>query len=262
MDQPLMHVVEVAEQAARQAAIGLLGSFGKADIHEKSTQNLVTAADLESERVIEQTIRRHFPEHVFMQEETEFTGDVLADHLWIVDPLDGTNNYAHGIPQFCISIAYARQGIVQAGVVYDPLRDEMFAATRGGGATLNGRPIRVSSPDSLQRSIVATGFYYDRGEMITRTLDTVGRLFAANIRGVRRMGAAALDLTWVACGRLQGYFEYHLSPWDYAAGALIVTEAGGRCHDRNGGPINLESKSMIAACATIAEEFTQLVKFS
>jgi myo-inositol-1(or 4)-monophosphatase len=262
MSQDLQVILQVADRAAREASAGLLRSFGSANIREKSTQNLVTEADLESERVIAAAVARDFPGHTMMQEETEFTGSILADDLWIVDPIDGTNNYAHGIPQFCISIAYARRGVVQAGVVYDPIRDEMFAATLGGGATLNGHSIRVSTPDGLQRSIIATGFYYDRGVLITQTLDTIRRLFDANVRGVRRMGAAALDLVWVACGRFQGYFEYHLSPWDYAAGALIVTEAGGCCHDRYGEAIDLHSQSMIAACASIDAEFLRIVRQS
>ena len=253
-------ILEVAEQAARAAAQVLLKYFGNAAIHEKeSTQNLVTQADFESEKLIAQMVQQAFPGHVMMQEETEFKGDILAEHLWIVDPLDATNNYAHGIPHFCVSIAYACRGEVQVGVVYDPMRDELFSAVQGAGAKLNGVAIAVSRPDRLQHCIISTGFYYERDLTMERTLDAIRSLFQANIRGIRRMGAAAIDLAWVACGRFQGFFEYKLAPWDYAAGALLVHEAGGVCRDRTGEPLQLSSGSMIASCATIHSEFTRIV---
>jgi len=254
--------LDLADRAAREAAEILLQYFGHVDIREKSTQNLVTQADLESEQRIAELILQQFPGHTLMQEETEFTGDVAAEHLWVVDPLDATNNYAHGIPHFCISIAYAQRGEVQVGVVYDPLRKEMFRAARGQGATLNGQPIRVSQPTGLNRSIISTGFYYERDRTMEKTLEAIRRLFVANVRGIRRMGAAALDLSWVACGRFQGFFEYKLAPWDYAAGALLVTEAGGVCLDRSGQPLRLPSGSVLVCCPAILDEFVEQVRWT
>ncbi len=253
-------ILGVAKCAARDAAEVLLRYYGHATVHEKeSTQNIVTQADLESERCITQIIQEAFPHHAMLREETEFRGDMLSDHLWVVDPLDATNNYAHGIPHFCVSIAYVRRGQPQVGVVYDPLRDEMFWSLRGQGAYCNDRRIAVSRPDDLSHTIISTGFYYDRGVIMERTLQAIQTLFHHNIRGLRRMGAAALDMSWVACGRFGGFFEYKLAPWDYAAGWLIVDEAGGRCLDRAGQPLTLPSGSMIAACPAILQEFVDLV---
>jgi myo-inositol-1(or 4)-monophosphatase len=253
-------VLNVAQQSARAAGEVLLQHFGLVTVHEKeSTQNIVTAADVASEQRITQLILDAFPQHSLLREETVFEGDLMADQLWVVDPLDATNNYAHGIPHFCVSIAFVQRGSPQVGVVYDPMRDEMFWAVRGEGAWLNGRSIRVAQPADLSRSIIATGFYYDRGPMMERTLDSIRVLFRRNIRGLRRMGGAALDLSWTACGRFQGYFEYQLAPWDYAAGWLLVEEAGGNCWDRAGRPMRLEARSVMAACPAIGEEFVRLV---
>ncbi len=193
--------------------------------------------------MISRIIAEHFPGHVVLGEEMTADGGIDAEHLWIIDPLDGTSNYAHGIPHFCISIGYARQGQRRVGVVYDPVRDEMFTALAGGGSQLNGAPIRVSQPHDLTQCLIATGFFYERGDVMERTLDSLRELFHCNIRCMRRMGAAALDLSWIACGRMQGFFEYHLAPWDYAAGSLIVEEAGGTCSDRAGAPLTLGSRA-------------------
>ena len=148
-------LVEFAVETARDAARVLMKYFGTATIHEKSTQNLVTQADFESEKLVAEAIHRRFPTHAMLGEEGEKSADLNGEHVWVVDPLDGTNNYAHGIPQFCVSIAYAQHGVAQVGVVYDPLRDELFVARRGGGATLNGQPIRVSDTTELARGIFA-----------------------------------------------------------------------------------------------------------
>lgn len=258
----LTEIAELASTAAREAGDLLMSHFGAADIHEKSsTQNLVTEADLASESLLRERILAAFPAHTILGEESEFTGELTADHLWVVDPLDGTNNFAHGIPHFCVSVAYFRRGQPQIGVVHDPVRSEEFRAIHGQGATLNQQTIHVSRPDSLSRSVIATGFYYDRGVLMETTLKSIERLFHHNIRGMRRMGAAALDLSWIACGRFQGFFEYQLAPWDYAAGALLVEEAGGIVRDRAGNSWQLDSQSVIAACAVIADELTELVRF-
>ena len=251
----------VAVKAAREAAGILNQRFGSAKVHMKSTQNLVTQADIESEEAITAIILQEFPDHRVLREEGDSTGQPNDENLWVIDPLDATNNYAHGIPHFAVSIAYAKRGEVQVGVVLDPVRDELFSAVACNGARLNERPIHASTRTGLEQSIVATGFYYDRGEMMERTLESVRRLFEKNIRGLRRMGSAALDLSWVACGRFEGFFEYELAPWDYAAGSLLVREAGGICLDRLGSPLRLNAGSVVAACPTVMEPLLEEVKW-
>jgi len=253
----------IATAAARAAGERLVELLGRATVEEKgSTQNLVTQADLEAEEIITVMIEKAFPGHKFLREEGESTGGADADHLWVIDPLDATNNYAHGIPHFAVSVAYAEKGIPQVGVILDPMRDELFTAARGKGAFLNGQPIRVSENGSLPECIIGTGFYYDRGALMERTLKAVHDLFKRNIRGIRRFGSAAVDLCWVACGRFDGFFEYRLAPWDYAAGGLIVEEAGGRCFDRAGGPLRLDSGNVIVASAAIANELAEVVRWT
>ena len=255
--------LELAERAAQAAGQRLNELLGKAAIEQKgSTQNLVTQADLKAEEIITSMILDAFPDHKFLREEGESTGSADSDHLWVIDPLDATNNYAHGIPHYAVSIAYYEKGAPVAGVILDPTRDELFSAARGGGASLNGEPIGVSEHAELSDCIIGTGFYYDRGALMERTLKGVHDLFKRNIRGIRRFGSAAVDLCWVACGRFDGFFEYRLSPWDYAAGGLIIEEAGGQCFDRDGEPLKLDSGSVIVANHKIAEELVDVVKWT
>ena len=223
-----------------------MSHFGKAKVSQKQSQNLVTEADLASERLIVDSITKQYPEHLFLLEEGQSTAIGSEPHVWIIDPLDATNNYAHGIPHFSVSIAYASKGIPSVGVVWDPIRGEEFYAERGAGAFLNGERIQTSTRGKLTESIIATGFYYDRGVLMERTLDGIRNLFHQNIRGIRRSGGAALDLSWVACGRFDGFFEYELEPWDYAAGSLLISEAGGICSDRTGQALSLSSRNIIA----------------
>jgi len=258
------------EQSLFQAVQELAWEAGEFLLREAATlvavekggaHNLVTQVDIDCEQMICQRLGGLLPGSQFLREEGDSDGDETSAALWIVDPLDGTNNYVHGIPQFCVSIALVRQGQFQMGVVYDPNRRERFAAWRGAGAWLNGQPIRVSQRPRLAESVIATGFYYDRGDLVSRTLAAVQRLFDEPIRGIRRFGSAALDLCWVACGRYDGYFEYQLGPWDYAAGALLVQEAGGRCHDRSGQPLQVQSGSVIASSPQIHEDLVRIVQW-
>lgn len=235
--------------------------FGRAAISEKSSQNLVTEADFASEKAITEAISREFPDHLFLREEGESTALGHEDHVWIIDPLDATNNYAHGIPHFSVSIAYAVKGIPVVGVVLDPVRQEEFYAMQGEGAFLNGQRISTSNRETLQESIIGTGFFYDRGALMERTLEGIRALFKKNIRGIRRSGGAALDLSWVACGRFDGFFEYQLEPWDYAAGALLVTEASGMCADRSGNPLRIDSRHIIASNSGIHEALVDTVQW-
>lgn len=251
--------IALAEKAARLAGKIVIDLQGTAAITEKANSNLVTEADLAAQDAIVSMIEQQFPGHSIIAEENDLQANINDPHLWIIDPLDGTNNYAHKIPQFCISIAYACSGKVVAGVVFDPSRGEMFTALKGGGAHVNDQPINVSNRSSLQEAIIATGFYYDRGEMMRKTLASIEKLFAANIHGIRRFGAAALDLCWVACGRFDAFFEYHLSIWDFAAGMLIVEEAGGHCTDHKGEGLTLDSTGLTVSNGKFHEALLKII---
>jgi myo-inositol-1(or 4)-monophosphatase len=257
----MQEILGCAIDAARAAGTILLSNFKTVHAVEKTKNNLVTEADLECEEAIAAVIGKKFPEHAILAEERRTNADILSEHLWIIDPLDGTNNYAHAIPHFCVSLAYAERGEVMAGVVFDPMRNELFTAKKGGGAFLNGQGITVARTGRLAESIITTGFYYDRGNLMKKTLAAIHDLFRVDIRGIRRMGSAALDLCWVACGRFDGYFEYRLSPWDFAAGMLLVSEVGGKCSDREGKDLTLTSKSAIVSNGKIHEEFLRIVRW-
>lgn len=256
-------ILETAKEAARLAGDCLMKMRGKAAIsHKGMTQNLVTEADLAAEKLITDLIHSRFPDHKLLLEEGQSTGGAEAEHLWIVDPLDATNNFAHNIPHFSVSIAYARAGEVQVGVITDPTRDELFHAVKGRGAFLSDQPVHVTAADRLEECIVGTGFYYDRGAMMKRTLDSIHTLFSRNVRGIRRMGSAAIDIAWVACGRFDGFFEYRLEPWDYSAGMLLVSEAGGRCTDRSGAPLRIDSKSVIVSNGKVHDLIEDAVRWT
>ena len=200
-------------------------------VRYKGEVDLVTEVDEQAEQVIREILLGAFPAYGMLAEEGgEQTGE--EDARWIVDPLDGTTNYAHGLPIFCVSVALERAGEVVLGVVHDPMREETYVAERGEGATLNGEPIKVSDTDELIRALIATGFPYDRAEM-PEALELFGR-FAATTQGMRRLGSAALDLCYVASGRIDGYYERGIWPWDLAAGSVILEEAGGKLTNYRG----------------------------
>ena len=210
------------------------------------TYDLVSDADLESEQAIAKFLRDRHPGHELLGEEA-LEGNPNAEDLWIIDPLDGTNNYAHAVPQFAVSVAYYHQGVPIVGAVFNPARDELFTAVCGGGAFHNGRPAQVSPATSLSECLIGCGFYYDRGEMMRSTLASIEELFAGDIHGIRRFGAATLDLCMVGCGQLGGFFEYKLSPWDFAAGRLFAEEAGGRVSDASGNPLPIAQSSVVVS---------------
>jgi len=196
-------------------------------IDYKGAIDLVTSVDKECERTIVEVIRRNFPDHsILAEEETEIEG-AQREYRWIIDPLDGTTNFAHTYPQVSISIALERNGQVILALVYDPLRRECFRAIKDQGATLNGSPIRTSGVNELDKALLATGFPYDRRENADFYLSFF-KAFLIRCQGIRRNGSAALDLCYLACGRIDGFWELKLKPWDMAAGALIIAEAGGR----------------------------------
>jgi len=208
--------------------------------------NLVSDADVQSEQAIASAILADFPTHTLLGEE-ELSGSVEADDLWIIDPLDGTNNFAHRIPHFAVSIAYYRRGRAVCGVVVNPVRGDWYWATHGGGAFHNGQRMQVNSQASLNRAMVGCGFYYDRGVMMESTLAAIHAFFKQQIHGIRRFGTAALDLCHVADGLYGVFFEYQLMAWDFAAGRLIVEEAGGTITTALGADLPLAKTCILAS---------------
>jgi myo-inositol-1(or 4)-monophosphatase len=217
----------------------------------KGDFDLVTEADRASERLVVERILAHYPDHSIVAEEGGGR-EGSSEYRWYVDPLDGTTNFAHGYPAFNVTLALARGDEMIVGVVYDPLRDEMFAAEKGSGAYLNDRKIRVSTAPRLADSLVSTGFP-SRKRSQNINIHFYYQL-AMSTHGVRRGGSAALDLSYVACGRLDGFWEFGLNPWDLAAGTLLVTEAGGKCSDMRGGPHCLTSKHLLVDNGLIHDE--------
>ncbi len=219
-------------------------------IEYKGEADLVTVADRTSEALITERLREHFPTHDILGEESGLSGS-SSEYRWYVDPLDGTTNFAHGYPAFCVSMGLEFQGERIAGVIYDPTRDEMFAAEKGQGATLNGAPIQVSQTASLAESLLATGFPSKKRHQ-NPNIHFYHQL-SLKTHGVRRAGSAALDLASVACGRFQGFWEFNLNPWDTAAGVLIVQEAGGTVTGFRGQPFEIASKEVMATNGLIHE---------
>ncbi|MBM4296380.1 MAG: inositol monophosphatase [Deltaproteobacteria bacterium] len=252
--------LDVAWQAASAAGEIIRDNWQRPKtIDYKGAIELVTSVDCESERKIVETIRRNFPTHsILAEEETDLAG-AQPDWRWIVDPLDGTTNFAHGYPQFCVSIALERSGQMLLGLVYDPLRGECFRAVKGQGATLNGAPIATSSTNELDKALLATGFPYDHRENADFYLSYF-KAFMTRCQGIRRGGSAALDLSYVACGRLDGFWEMKLKPWDTAAGALIVSEAGGKLSDFSGQPFSIWGTETLASNGAIHAEMLTVLK--
>ena len=226
-------------------------------VTQKSKNEFVTQVDKGAEAAIIEVIRDHYPDHAILAEESGAAGE--HEFQWIIDPLDGTTNYVHGFPVFCVSIAVAYRGELEHGVVYDPLRQEIFSATRGQGAQLDGRRIRVSKRTALQQALVATGFPF-RANLahIDRYLGML-RAVMLESSGVRRPGSAALDLCYVAAGRVDAFWELGLSKWDIAAGALIVREAGGRISDFRGGDGYLDSGNVVAGNPKVYAALSKLL---
>lgn len=237
--------LRVAVRAAQAAARIHQGSIGSdLGIATKSTDiDLVTRVDRESEAVIREVLLSAYPEHVVLGEEAGQEGE--ASYRWIVDPLDGTLNYAHGFPFYCVSIGLEVHGELTVGVVLDSFRSELFTAVRGGGAYLNGAPIFPTEETVLRRSMLATGFSYDL-ETAQENVALFGKMMS-QCRAIRRPGAAALDLAYVACGRLDGFWELSLNPWDVAAGVLLIQEAGGTVTGATGEPYRLGERVLVAS---------------
>lgn len=243
-----------------------MASFGRAGVRvdKKGAIDLVTEVDVAVERWFRDFIAERFPDHTILAEELQAASPAAragapATHRWIFDPIDGTTNFAHGLPIFCASLALEIDGVVMVGAVYDPTRQELFTAERGGGAFLNGRRIQVSAATNLIDALLCTGFPYD----VHESGEDILGLFSAFIRrsrAVRRLGSAALDLCYVAAGRLDGFWEQRLKPWDVAAGALIVEEAGGTINGMDGGPFTLAGGHIVASNGPVQAGMLQVIR--
>lgn len=262
-----VHTARLAEDAVRIARLAgrlLKNRFTSSfSIQYKNTEgqgegDIVTEVDRAAQDLIETEIRKKYPEHsILAEEDLDFKGS--GDFQWIVDPLDGTTNYAHTYPVFSVSVAAAHLGEVIVGVVFNPLNEETFTAIKGQGAALNGSPIRVSQTGKLRKSLLGTGFPYN----IDRTADTNldhFQNFALKVQGIRRCGSAALDLCFVAAGRLDGFWELDLRPWDIAAGTLIVREAGGITSDFTGRPLGLDGRQVLATNGSIQDQMIDVLR--
>jgi myo-inositol-1(or 4)-monophosphatase len=226
-------------------------------VDQKGHNEFVTQVDHAAEQLIIEHILKHYPDHCFLAEESGVTGE--SDYQWIIDPLDGTTNFIHGFPVFAVSIGLAIKGRLEHGVVYDPMRQEIFSASRGQGAQLDERRIRISRCNNLATALIGTGFPYGRVSVGTDTYLAMLKAVIESTAGVRRPGAAALDLCYVAAGRLDGFWELGLKTWDMAAGSLIIREAGGRVSDLDGGDGYLNSGNIIAGNPKIYAALSKLL---
>ncbi|MFC1594025.1 inositol monophosphatase family protein [Candidatus Omnitrophota bacterium] len=252
---------DVAIEAAR-AAGKIHKKYFHRDIKVKTkgaSYDLLTIADTEAEKAVVSVIKKYFPEHNFLGEENRYAKTDSA-YTWVIDPLDGTNNFSSGMPIFCVSVALVKNGESIVGVVYDVTRDELFSAVKGHGAYLNGKRMKVSDAKTLKDSLLITGFYYDRGKLMRATLDNIHEFFQKPIRGLRRLGAAALDLCYIASGRAAGFWEFQLSPWDFAAGKLLVEEAGGKVTDDSGKKVSITKSYVVASNGTIHAAMLKVLK--
>lgn len=251
---------DLAIEVAREAG-ALLRDRVSTDLNvdHKGTIDLVTDVDRASEAMIVARLREAYPHHRLVGEEgTGQQAPGSGGFGWLIDPIDGTTNYAHGYPHFAVSIALERDSLPLLGVVYDPMRDELFAAARGRGATVNGAALHVSTTSLLIRSLLATGFPYDLSQR--RASNALWQAFNSQVQGVRRDGSAALDLCYVAAGRTDGFWERPLNAWDMAAGVLIVTEAGGTVTSLTGGPYDIHDHQVLATNGHVHQEMIEIIR--
>ena len=252
-------ILEPVVAVVRQAGAVLMEGYGNVrHIQQKGVIDLVTEYDKRSEEIILATIQKEFPDHAILAEESGHY-EKTSEYQWVIDPLDGTTNFAHAIPFFSISIGLLKNNSPVAGVVYDPFRDELFSAELGSGALLNQRPLRVSSRTDLGQAVISTGFPYD---VRTNPRNNFAQFvqFQLRTQAVRHLGSAALDCTWTAMGRLDGYWEFGVKPWDVGAGALIVREAGGRVTSVGGDEDFLAGDSIVVSNGFLHEQMLQVLK--
>jgi len=259
---PASALLNVMIGAARRAGRGLARDFGELEqlqVSMKGPANFATTADHRSEELLYRELSKARPGYGFLMEERGVVAGPDRTHRWIVDPLDGTTNFLHGLPLFCTAIALEREGEIVAGVVYNPILDELYTAEKGQGAFLNNRRLRVASRRALAECLIATGIpHRGRESAHARFLTECGTLMR-QVAGIRRTGSAAIDLAWVAAGRFDGYVEHHLGPWDMAAGTLLVREAGGQVTDSKGGKHMLESGSIVAGNSYVHKAVLELL---
>ena len=262
IERPSMHpMLTIAVKAARRAASVIQRASNTLDIlrpEQKRPNDFVSEVDRASEQTIIDTLREAYPDHAILAEESGASRMGKSEYEWIIDPLDGTTNYLHGYPQYCVSIALSVRGALTLGVIYDPCRNDLFTACRGSGAFLNDRRIRVGKRTMLADCLVATGHPHVNTEKLDLDMAQLKAMIQRTV-GVRREGSAALDLAYVACGRTDGYWEMNLNPWDIAAGALLVQEAGGIVTDLDGNENWLESGDILAANPKIMHQMLQVL---
>lgn len=257
-----MHpLANIAVSAARNGGKVIMRAMDRPsefETTEKTRNDFVTAVDKAAEKAIIETIQKTHPEHSIMSEEM---GDIEGnpDFQWIIDPLDGTANYIHGFPQFCISIAFKNKGQIEQGVIYDPVRNDLFVATKGEGARLNNRRIRVSDCTKMELALIGTGFPFRHRQLFPTYLKSLEEVYA-KVSDIRRAGSAALDLAYVAAGKLDGHWELGLKIWDVAAGVLMIKEAGGMVSDLNGGETYLETGNILAGNPKIFKALLQTIQ--
>ncbi|MFH1793418.1 MAG: inositol monophosphatase family protein [Pseudomonadota bacterium] len=259
---PRSAIINVMVQAATKAGRSLSRDFGEVQnlqVSLKGPGDFVSQADRRAEEIVHTELSRSRPDYSFLMEESGAVAGSDSQHRFIIDPLDGTTNFLHGIPIFAVSIGLERQGQIVAGVIYNPAMDELYTAERGGGAFLNDRRLRVGARRKLSDSVIGTGIpHLGRGHHGNFLVEM--RHVMAEVAGVRRMGAAALDLAYVAAGRLDGFWESGLSPWDMAAGILMIREAGGFVSDAEGGTDMLEKGSIVAGNEIIQKTLLQTIR--
>lgn len=260
MNHPMLNIAIQAVRNAARIIVRFVDRIDAIEVSEKSRNEFVTQVDHLSEQEIIQVIRKAYPNHAIFAEESGLS-EGKDDFVWVIDPLDGTTNFIHGFPQFAISIALKHRGKLEVAVVYDPLRQELFTATRGGGALLNNRKIRVSQCKKLSAALVGTGFPFKGNNHLSSYLNTFEAIFPKTA-GVRRAGSAALDLAYVAAGRLDGFWEIDLKEWDMAAGILLVKEAGGFVGDFHDEDNYLDSGNLVAGNAKIYKSLMTMIQES
>ncbi|MFC1620507.1 inositol monophosphatase family protein [Candidatus Neomarinimicrobiota bacterium] len=255
----LDHVLDVALAIAHRAGDILMDKFLRLErVSKKGAVDLVTEADLASEREIVMSIRNAFPNHAVIAEEGDYDLAQPSPYRWVIDPLDGTTNYVHGLPIFAVSIGYQHDGDTKVGVVLNPAHNEEYTAIKGKGARLNGEPIKVSQVSQLSESLVVTGFPYTHNDLFLRTFDLFREIYG-RCQGGRRLGAAAVDFCYVAAGRFEAFYEAGLNPWDLCAGDLICREAGGKTSDWQGEPIPFSGRRILASNGLIHDQLLDVL---
>jgi myo-inositol-1(or 4)-monophosphatase len=253
-----LFLATAVEAVVRAGAIQMAKFGGEFRVDKKGAIDLVTEVDVDVERMFRALVSERFPDHQVLAEEMGGADSVPQGPCWVFDPIDGTTNFTHGLPIFCSSLALEIDGVAEVGAVYDPTRKELFTAERGGGAYLNGRPLRVSSAARLVDAMLVTGFPYDVHSRIEEIVGLFGR-FVGQARAVRRLGSAAIDLCYIAAGRMDAFWERDLKPWDIAAGALIVAEAGGRITNMDGQPFASRGRDVLASNGLLHDDMLGVI---